>query len=548
MSTQAPILLLSSANEAPYAGDGVYVYRQPPASFAATGVATQVGGIFGGFTWGVPNQPYFVNGPQTGDLFDALGRGETGTFPGILTAIMAFEQGRSFCLIRGTDGTDTAAQMLLSDGQGGNYAVLTAVCTGSRPNPTSGPSAYGVLTVSPYSTTGTPLLTWTSYMPDGTTEIFDQLPASSAAAFIAAFSAAINSGTASRGPSAYWVASPGSSTVVPAPPATGLTFDVTTGGTDGSNLTSADALGSGGFVPTGIQAFTGTGVAAFCVAECTDPSIVGTVCAFADQNLAVFVHMLGGLGLTTTAALAVKATNNIRSAAGLSLMDFVTAKDPGTGITTTLTPLGHTLGTLMSINPEESIGNKPRGGLNTVLSVITPSGVPLGSAEKNIRQQNGISYITDQMPRAGGLIGLANGYNSSMTPGSLLATTLVNYTTMTNFLCRNIFATLGPFVDELQSADPTDATDPTRLAATGSLRTFLSNLKSANRITAYAVTADQTNNTQNSIAAGFLNILIQVTYLGTVIYIVPVLQGGTTVLIASTSASAASNAANTIAA
>jgi phage tail sheath protein FI len=188
------------------------------------------------------------------------------------------------------------------------------------------------------------------------------------------------------------------------------------------------------------------------------------------------------------------------------------------------------MGTLLSQNPEKSIGNKPVNGLPNILGTErTIANQPYSTTEKSLLTQAGILYI-NQMPRSESLLGFTHGQSGGSlgVPGIPSARTGLNWADMTNYLVKGLYSTLGKFVDELQGQS---ATDDTRSNITAQLNAWLQILKKANRIGNFQVINDLSVNLPTTIAEGYVLPYILVQYLATARFIVPTLNAGADVQI-----------------
>jgi hypothetical protein len=512
--------LISTASYTPVA-DGVYVYVQPPTASAVPNVINGLAGIVGTASWGPTNRP--VGFSDVASLLDAFG-GSTGAPNEIVTeALNALDQNANFVGVRvATD--DTAAVFTIMDNATPTPAVLlafTGLYTGSRLN-----NATITIEPSAASTSAAPIYRVTIRVPNANPEVFDNIAAgANVAATVANIVAAINNGTSTRAPSNYVVATAGASTVVVFPYATSTTFAVTTPGTDGATVTTQQLIGTdGSAVRTGMYALRGSGVDCFVLAGCSDPTALPKMAAFAQSELAFAIGLLAGPGYAANLSglVALQQTNNAKNTYLDTVAIWHTIRDTTTGLQRLVSPLGHHLGIVASQPPEGSPGNKPPSGLTTILSTERGQYGPYSNSDLSLLAGAGIGVVEKQMPRGGGKYGLVHGRNS----GGISGQDSIAYARMTNYLVKSIFTLLGPFVDELQGSQ---ANDRLRSKMVGVIDTFLKSLYDANRIDGYNVTSDLSNNSAASIAAGYAYMLILVKYLSEARFIIPTLQGGTTV-------------------
>jgi len=246
-----------------------------------------------------------------------------------------------------------------------------------------------------------------------------------------------------------------------APPAL-ATIGTASGGTDGTtNLTPSSMLGLDAISGrTGMYALRGQSFGGLIIAGNTDPTTDTVIQAFLDQ--------VGGVGAaaypsstSTTAAVALRATNNLANRRMFRVEDWVLAPDaPSATRSALVSPLGKFMGIVMSQPPWADISNKPEG--------VTASGM-LGT-EKTVNSQpidpqsegaqrktNGISYLTNQSPRSNGLFGIAHG---KMSDGSNCSDVR-----MYDYVAARVLGILARYVGKSQLPPPPIGifdTDPIR--------------------------------------------------------------------------------------
>ena len=204
-----PIVQQGSINTTALVVPDLYVQIVPPQNLVLNGVPTNVLGIVGTASWGPANQPATV--ATMADYARAFGPLMSRKFDMGTHVATAVQQGASnFRCVRVTDGTDVAASYAMFYAAGAYPIELTARYTGSLGN------SIGVILAA-----GSQAGTWrmTLILAGLTPEVFDNVPATTPAAFWTNLVAAINTGTSVlRGPSQLVVATLGTATTT-APPA-----------------------------------------------------------------------------------------------------------------------------------------------------------------------------------------------------------------------------------------------------------------------------------------------------------------------------------------
>jgi hypothetical protein len=521
--------------------DGVYIYNQPPQPVGIDQLSTSLSGLVGTGEWGLTNTPLGVS--DVGSLQDAIGYNTSDPFSLYMESLGYFDQSSQLKIVRVTDGTDTSAVFVITDGVGQNPGValtLTANCTGERPN------IGGVVTLAQAAT-------WTQLKPTyrlsisipyANPEVFNNIVGWLAGGGTTAFDMptlmanlqnAINNGTSLRGPSKYFIATIGSSTatsIVPAP------FTVTTPGTNGNGGVNLAALiGQDGTFRTGMYSLRGTGCSQFALCGIDDPTAAIAIAEFNASELNVSPVLISAPGCDADTAVNIKVNNEITSSYQYPIIEWIGRLDPRTQLPRLVSPTGSVLGVIASQPPENSIGNKPVLGFKNILYTehsALAGGQPWSSTDQGTLADAGIGYISNQIPRQNNLIGLAHGQNASGISGM----DGLNYQRMTNYIMLYLFGLLGQYVDELQSSLPND---PLRELMVGTVSSGLGEMQRQGRIQDFSVTADLSNNSVASIAGGFAYMQILVQYLATARFIIPTLQGGATVLVASASTSVATS-------
>jgi hypothetical protein len=168
------------------------------------------------------------------------------------------------------------------------------------------------------------------------------------------------------------------------------------------------------------------------------------------------------------------------------------------------------------LGTEQTLGTNPQGFSYSDLTTL---------------EANGINTITSPIPSANAL-GLRHGKNTS----SNFATSEIPYARKTNSIVRDLSGTvMGQFVNRLQT---TQTNDPLRNGVLAALNGYFGPQVSQNKIDAYNVICDLTNNTPQTIAAGQLFATVIVQYLAVVDTFTINLTAGQTVNVNSAAATA----------
>lgn len=498
--------------------EGVYIFESAPAPAAGAGIDTSLSGIVGTASFGPVNVP--VPFSDSTQLFNGFGGSLTGANCLVTEAYFACANSDNFVGVRITDGTDVAAQIV-----GGIMDTAATPVVGikiaAKWTGVEGNNISTFLSTGSQSTTSNPTLTATVVRKGYQPEVFANVAnPTGSGAFWQNLASAINNGTSGRGPSQLVVATL-PTTLSTSPGAASANGYALSGGTNGDGAVTTAMLTGGTTPGTGMLALDGTNVFQFILAGLVDLSAAPTVATFAAAQGAVALVAFP-TGTTTATALNSKATNNASSVNLGLVKDFIYFYDPTIGQQRLVSPLGEVLGVIAALPPEASPGNKPYAGMSNILGTER-NGQPYGLTEMGQLTDGGIMTITG-MNRNAKLLGLAHGRNSSGIAGQ----DGINFTRMTNFLAKSFGNLLGQFVDELQS---TNANDATRLAAGGTLKTFLAGLQNGNRISKYSVQIDLNNNSAATIGQGFLIANVMVQYMSTIRYFVVSFQGGSQIQI-----------------
>ena len=487
--------------------DGAYYSQAPQSSFPTPQISEALTIMIGTATWGTPG--VFVPFNNLTGMYDAFGRctGATNSLTDESYNFLANSSAAGG--IRVATG-DTAARINIPDtaSSPGVFGTLIGACTGSRPN--SGGNI--VFRTAASSTTAKPLYNAILTMPDASPETFNNIPGYtvsgstvtiSAAAFNANLATAINIGANQQAPSNYWIYVPGTTTSMPL---IGTSFPVTTLGTDGSTVTTAQLLGTGTAAtsaPQGIYAAAGTKAGAFVLCGCTDVTANATAALFAQQNFMLAFGPVFSSGTSKSSAISQKSANNMTSGYAWPLKDWINIISPVSGTKTLVSPLGFIAGIVSGQPPQNSVGRKPKGGAAGILG--TERVTPYQLQDIGDLTTAGIGFL---IPSAnGGGYVLAHGQNASGLAGQ----DGINFIRMSNNIAKTAPLILDPFVDELIG---TSANDPTIRGARKAMLAWLNGWVKTGVIDGRYVLCDNTNNTQQTIQQSQLNCTIGVSLKG----------------------------------
>jgi hypothetical protein len=522
---------ITNTNQGNILTDGVYIDQitapaptpQGPQTGRVAGVGTANYGVDGEF---VP----FVNITGLGQAF-----GNNSTLPNALLADMplCMPECQNLGAVRVTDGTDTAATIVVLDSIGATLGTLVNRLSGALPNPTTtaspnnGVGAYGTQALTGSTATGAPNETLSIVFPGYPTEQYT-VPAYAtagagynAAAYIANLAAAVNgTGSGQAGsPRWTWVSGAGTHS-----PSNGVNFPAS-GGTNGANVTTAQLLGSNTAIGrTGMYALSGQIQAAqFFLCGSFDPSAAAAMAAFAAQENAIAVIGFQSLLPTTTEQAQIAANNMVNDNLILT-SDWDSFYDPFALIQRNLAPMAKIAGIISSLPAYLYPGNEPPGGANGVIATDRIAD-PVVLSEAEQRQQSNILYLTNNpvlFPRA-------TGYGIPF--GTVSSGKLISDIRMLKTLSFQLGQAYGPLVGAMQGPLPTSGidTDPFRIALLDATDGVLQPYLQAGQIVAYTPVDNSTNNTNATIQEGFAFISVAVTTKSAARFIVTFLQVGNTV-------------------
>jgi uncharacterized protein len=498
-----PISQLGAINTTALIVPDLYVQIVPPTITLLNGVPTNVLGVVGTASWGPVNSPTIVSGMASyAQKFGAIQNRKYDLGTAVAAAVL---QGASnFRCVRVTDGTDTAASVVVLT----NCITFTGKYTGTLGNGLSVTLAAG----SAASTTKA-TVSLAGFAP----EVYDNI-GGSGNAFWVNLANAINLGAnALRGPSQFIIATAGAGVTAPT-----LTAYALTGGTDGvATITASTLIGVDTVPRKGMYALRGTGASIAMLADADDSTQWTTQVSYGLSE-GTYMIMVGPAGDTISNAVSVKATAGIDSyAAKLLFGDWVLFNDNVNGVQRLISPQGFVAGLLANLAPQGSSLNKPLYGIvGTQKSIANQN---YSSAELQLLGQAGIDIIANPVP-GGSYFGARFGHNTS----SNAVINGDNYTRMTNYIASTINAGMGLYIGKLQ-------TPSVRLQAKATLDNFFSAMLQQGQIgtadgsDAFSVVLDNSNNPPARVALGYMQADVKVTYFSIIEKFLINLEGGQSV-------------------
>ena len=511
-----PISQLGQVNLSALSVPQALVQIVPP-QFLFGGVATNLGGFVGLASWGPVNIPQvFGNYQQFASIFGPTVNRKYDMGAHVLVASM---QGAGyFTGVRVTDGTDTAALIAVLT----NCITFTAKYTG-----TFGANIKVTISNGAQATTKKVVVS----CPGMTPEIFDNIGAGlTLNPMWVAIAAAINNGTGpTRGPSNLIVAAAGVG--VTAVPSTTTTYSLAGGNDGAATITTAVLIGVDTGPRTGMYALRGSPIARFDICDLDDSTSWSTQLAFALDVGAEAISTTPA-GDTLSNAVTELSTAGIDSY-GISVIfgDWVYFLDTVNNIPRRMiSPQAVKMGLRGNLSPQNSSLNKPLGGLVGTQSSI--QGKQYSYVDLQTLAASRLDVICLDPTLTNNFV-FRLGINTSSSPVIMDDA----YTDVTNFLAKSLLVIAAQYIGQTQTAD-------TRRRARISLIEFLALAQtngiigSADGSQAYQVTLDGTNNSQTSVALGFMNAYVKAQYLGIIRYFVVNLEGGASVVISTNPPSA----------
>lgn len=503
-----PVVQQGNVNTTALVVPDLYVQIVSPQNLVLNGVPTNIVGAVGTASWGPVGKPVHIG--SMSDFSSSFGpviarKHDLGT-----QIAVAVQQGaQSFRCVRVTDGTDVAAQTVLS----GSTVTFTALYTG-----TLGNQIVAALS------TGSKAGTWrlTVSMPGMQPEIFDNL-GGSGAAFWTGLAAALNSGIGvNRGPSLLVHVDAGGATVTPT--AFSITLGTTVAGADGADAVTATALVGTDMVPrTGMYALRGQGCAIALLADADEAPFWVTQAQFGLSE-GIYMILTGPANDTISNAVSVKASAGLDSyAAKLMFGDWLWWSDQVNHQVRLVSPQGFVAGRLGNLSPEQSSLNKQIYGVVGSQKSGAPGtgqSTSYSSAELAALFSAGIDVISNPQP-GGAYWGVRAGHNSS----SSSAINGDNYTRLTNFIAATLSAGMGLYVGQVINSDLFGRIRATLLSF---LQAMLSQglLGSGTGTLPFSVVCDSSNNPDSRTALGYVQADVQIRYQGINEKFIVNLEGG----------------------
>jgi len=506
-----PIIQQGSINTTALVVPDLYVQIVPPQNLVLNGVPTNVVGVVGTASWGPVAQPVII--ATMADFARSYGPIVARKYDMGTQVATAVQQGaQNFRCVRVTDGTDTAAQVVVP----GTTVTFTALYTGSLGNQVN-------LTLQ----AGSAINTWQliAALPGLQPEVYDNI-GGTGASFWLSLTAAVNQGQGpQRGPSQLITANAGGATATPV--AFNTTLGASTPGSDGaSGVTAAQLVGNNTPPRTGMYALCGQGCGIALLADSDDPTQWTAQAAFGLQE-GIYMILTGPAGDTIQDAVNVKQQAGLVSySAKLMFGDWLWWSDQVNNTIRLVSPQGFTAGRLSNLSPEQSSLNKQ---IYCVIGSQT-SGTPgsgqstsYSAAELAVLLGAGIDVICNPQP-GGSYWGVRGGNNTS----SNAAIDGDNYTRLTNYIAATLAAGMGQFVGQVINSDLFQSVRSAQLA-------FLQNmlnqgmLGSTDGSLPFSVICDTSNNPPSMTGLGYVQSDAQVQYQAINEKFIVNIEGGQTV-------------------
>lgn len=503
-------------NPAAFGVPGLYVQVNAPPTVNLAGAPSDIVALVGTATWGPKNSPVaFSDETGASVIFGSMNARKYDLATHIHAAVM--QGARNFRAVRVTDGTDVAASAVVQT----NGITITSKYTGSRGNQIQFRLEAGTKAGTTKATV---------MIPGVAPEVFDNIPGSANAAWLA-IAAAINSGIAGgRKASEIVVATAGASTTTPT---YGATVTLASGTDGATSITAATLVGSDTAPRTGMYALRNTGSAVLVLCDADDSTSWATQAAFCISE------MTYGFGVSPSGDTVANFVTTQESS-GLDTPwfkcifgDWVQMLDTVAGYVRLVSPQSFLAGAKAALGPEKSLLNKRLYGIVGTQKSAANEVYSLADLQL-IGQARGDVIVMN--PPGGAYPAAAFGRNSS----SDQARRQDPYTTMTNYLARSFDAAsgLGQFVGELITAGQmAEARD----TIGGFLQTEwdFERIGNAQNTVPYSVQIDGSNNPQSQIELGIEKATVMVQYLSVLEYFLVDFTGGQTVRIQSAQALAA---------
>ena len=506
-----PIVQQGSINTTALVVPDLYVQIVPPQNLVLNGVPTNILGVVGTASWGPVGHPVIT--ATMSDYAQTFGPIIPRKYDMGTQVATAVQQGaQNFRCVRVTDGTDTAAQVAITN----TTFIFTALYTGSLGNQI-------VLTMG----AGSKASTWrlTVALPGLAPEVYDNICGTSAT-FWTALASAVNNGQGLlRGPSQLVVASANGTTAAPA--AFSLSLGGGNAGSDGAvNITAATLVGSDILPRQGMYALRGQGCGIALLADADDPTQYTTQAGFG-LGEGIYMMLTGPAGDTITNAVSMKQQVGLDSyAAKLMFGDWLWWSDQVNGAIRLVSPQGFAAGRLANLSPEQSSLNKQLYGvIGSQKSGLPGSGqtTSYSSADLSALLSAGIDVIANPQP-GGSYWGVRGGHNSS----SNAAIDGDNYTRLTNYIAATLAAGMGQYVGMVINANLFQQIRATQLS-------FLQNMLSQGLLGTttgslpFSVVCDTSNNPLSRTGLGYVQSDAQVQYQSINEKFIVNIEGGQTV-------------------
>lgn len=509
-----PVYQLGQLNTSALQAPNLYVQIVPPRTRYINGVPTDILGLVGIGSWGPVNSPTLIGDPSSGQRM--FGTQQVRKYD-LATAIAVSAQvgASNLRCVRITDGTDAASSAAILDVATPTPATgvtLTGFYTGTVGNTIAASIAAG---------TKPSTFKLTVSIPGYTPEVFDNISGTGAALW-ANIVSAVNSGQSGlRGPSQIVVATIGASTAAPA-----VASYTLSGGTDGATtITDTTLVGADGTTRTGMYALRGSGASVLNLIDVTDSTQWSAINAFALAEGMYHVGQ-GAAGASYTTVSTNLNTAGVDSYASKILVgDWDYWQDNVNGQRRMLAPATFMAARISAQAPHLSSLNKAIAGIIGTQRVN--QNYPYSDAEIGAIVGARLDVITNPCP-GGSYYGGRTGRNTSSNP----AVNGDNYTRMTNYLAFTFAKAFGWVVGELQTTD-------LRRQVKSTIEAFLSNLEGQGMIgdvnggPAFSVVLDASNNSDSRVALGYMQADVQVKYLSVIFDFIVNLEGGQTVVVAS---------------
>lgn len=506
-----PIVQQGSINTTALVVPDLYVQIVPPQNLVLNGVPTDIIGAVGSASWGPVGQPVIV--ATMADYAQSFGPIVARKYDMGTQIATAIQQGaQNFRCVRCTDGTDTAAQVVVP----GTTVTFTALYTGSLGNQVVITLQQGAV-----PNTWQLVVALAGLQPEVYSNITGNGPG-----FWTNLVTAVNEGQGlQRGPSLLITANAGGATVAPA--AFSIMLGASTPGADGaSGLSAMQLIGSDIAPRAGMYALRGQGCGIGILADEDDPAYWTAQAAFGLQE-GVYMILTGPAGDTIQNAVTCMQQAGLDSySAKLMFGDWLWWSDQVNGTLRLVSPQGFVAGRLANLSPEQSSLNKQ---IYCVVGSQT-SGTPgsgqttaYSDADLAVLIGAGIDVICNPQP-GGSYWGVRAGHNTSSNP----ANNGDNYTRLTNYIAATLAAAMGQFVGQVINADLFRSIRSSQLS-------FLQNmlgqglLGSTDGSLPFSVVCDTSNNPASRTGLGFVQSDAQIQYQSINEKFIVNIEGGQTV-------------------